>query len=216
MIVECTAGEDRAVAGRINGLWRNRQMAIMGTKKQASSVLPAKLSEQEIQDEIVRQGLGITAQLRQEIAHWRDRAEDAEAELRVKEHEFNGKIQAARLDNDSLRKQLSDVGAKYEHYIKTALELKTTTNNLELFYTTELQRIAEHTTRVADDAHNSITSFVKGSVNALRQYIDDLHHKTEHTEYRPLDYVAKPESLPDIPDIPQFLTKPKVTVGDEP
>lgn len=152
---------------------------ILGLKGQGKNNTLPPLTEEDLHDETVKQALTITARMRQECAHWRDRAETAESELLTREHEHKsitvqhvGKI-------GLLEQQLADVGHKLEHFHKRALEMTTKVNDIEMFFLAELDRLSTN----ANSAANSIISFANGSAASLKAFIDDMHTKAKNAEY---------------------------------
>jgi chromosome segregation ATPase len=142
---------------------------------------PNKLSEDDIHDEAVARALIGTKQLRDEIHHWRQRAEKAETDIFTMKHEFEAKISMARHDNDSLRKQNTDISAKMEHYQISLLKLKTKINDLEMFFKLELKRMVDSVNHSANGAIN----FCNGSANSITKFLDDFHEEIQKTEYAP-------------------------------
>ena len=151
---------------------------ILGLKTKPGKALPP-LTEDDLHDETVKQALTITARMRQECAHWRERAETAESELLTREHEHKATDVQLRGKISLLQEQLADVGHKLEHFHKRALEMTTKVNDIEMFYISELGRLSEHVNQAA----NSIISFANGSIKSLKTYIDDMHAKAKHAEY---------------------------------
>lgn len=142
---------------------------------------PLKISDDDIHDEAVARALIGTKQLRDEIAHWRSRAEKAEAECFTQKHEFEAKVSMARHDNDGLRRQNADVTNKMEHYQISLLKLKTKINDLEMFFKAELGRMVD---AVNHSANGSI-NFANGSAKTISKFLDDFHEEIQKTEYAP-------------------------------
>lgn len=142
---------------------------------------PVRLTEQDLHDEAVIRAITGTKQLREEIAHWRERAEKAETDNFTMKHEFDAKVTMARHDNDGLRRQNTEIVAKMEHYQISLLKLKTKINDLEMFFRLEMKRMEE---AVKQSAHGMI-SFAQGSANAIVNFLDDFHEEIQKTEYAP-------------------------------
>lgn len=152
---------------------------------------PVRLTEQDLHDEAVIRAITGTKQLREEIAHWRERAEKAETENFTMKHEFDAKISMARHDNDGLRKQNSDVTIKMEHYQISLLKLKTKINDLEMFFKLELTRMIDSINHAA----NGAIGFANGSAKGITKFLDDFHEEIQKTEYAPND--ERPRPVPD-------------------
>jgi hypothetical protein len=142
---------------------------------------PTRLTEQDLHDEAVIRAITGTKQLREEIAHWRERAEKAETDNFTMKHEFDAKISMARHDNDGLRKQNNDIVAKMEHYQISLLKLKTKINDLEMFFRLEMKRMEEAVKQSA----NGMILFAQGSANTMVNFLDDFHEEIQKTEYAP-------------------------------
>jgi hypothetical protein len=142
---------------------------------------PVKISEDELHDEAVVRAITGTKQLRDEIAHWRSRAEKAETDNFTMKHEFDAKIGMARHDNEGLRKQNNDISAKMEHYQISLLKLKTKINDLEMFFRSELGRMVDSVNHSANGAIN----FANGSAKTITAFLDDFHEEIQKTEYAP-------------------------------
>lgn len=173
---------------------------------------PVPLTDQDLEDEAMKQAFSITARMRQEIVHWRERAETAEADFRVQQHEHKSLAAQLRAKIEILEKQLSEVGSKLEHYRTKVLEMKQQSTDIETFYNSELARLSDQ----AQAAANIIISFANGSASNLKTFLDELHSKTENVDYQPLPRVDATRSIskalsledgPEPPPIPDFLTK---------
>jgi hypothetical protein len=181
----------------------------LGLKGKASTLPP--ITDEELYEEAVTRAISGSHEMRKEIKHWRTRAEVAEAELQTRTHEHEAKRAALRGDNDSLRKQLSDLGHKHEFYMRRALELTTKCNDLEMFVAHELTRIHETTQQqtlglvsainntqtqlneAAKALAEGITHMVGGSAKSLRDYLDDMHKRAAAAEYAPSELKPLPE-----------------------
>jgi hypothetical protein len=189
VVLECTHAEETHAAIVLLRQWRatmtdkpapapSRFAGIMNRGGKPSVGPPP--TDAEIDDETVRRASEITVRMRQEVAHWRTKAESFERELLAAEHEYEAKLASARADNDSLRKQINELGIKFEHYHNLAHQLGTKTDDLEVFYLNECTRIAEHTNNIA----NSLIGFVNGSAGTVKAFVDDLRAKAKNVEYR--------------------------------
>jgi chromosome segregation ATPase len=183
---------------------------VFGTK-----VVPTvKISDDDLHDEAVARALTGTRQLREEIHHWRARAEKAETDVFTMKHEFDAKLSMARHDNDSLRKQNSNISIKMEHYQISLLKLKTKINDLEMFFKLELKRLTESVNHSA----NGMIGFANGSASAITKFLDDFHEEIQKTEYAPNE-APKPKPEPitsqDQSDLEALVAKLKPENTDD-
>jgi hypothetical protein len=160
------------------------------------------ITDDEVLEAAISKALTDTHKLKQESSQWREKAMSLQAELSsekqslhheiatqkqelteeisTQKHEFEGKLSIARSENDSLRRQISEVGAKMEYYQRWALELVTKVNDLEIFYNGELQKLHE----AADLCQRGMLSAVGATSRTMKQFLDDLHAKANAGEYR--------------------------------
>jgi hypothetical protein len=190
------------------------------------------LTEEELHEESIVRALSGSRQLRVDLKMWQDRATTSETELAAKTQQFHDQIRDLRGDmeativglrqeNEMLRTSLKDVTHRMENFQQWGLQLVTKSNDLEMFFISELGRIADH----ANTHANAMISMVNGSGAAVKKFLDDLNKKRDAAEFAPKIGPKKEEEdekqmaelaaqlgvehQPAAPPIPEFLTKPK-------
>jgi hypothetical protein len=149
-------------------------------------------SEDEVLDAVIARALTDTHQIKQQnkelsrqigdLTHELQSTKmDLEAEIRTQKTEYDGKLNMARSENEFLRKQLDETGAKMEYYQRWSLELVTKANDLEIFYIGEMQKLHE----ASDLCQRGMMSAVNATARSMKAFLDDLHNKAKAGEYRP-------------------------------
>jgi len=138
------------------------------------------LTEEDELDEVIARSISGTHHMRVEIREWKQRSHQLDSELHTIRHEYEAKLSAARSENEMLKRQLSDTGAKMEIYQRRSLELETKCNDLELFYRGELEKIQDATNM----SHQVMATAVTGSARSMNAFLDDLDKKRKAAEYR--------------------------------
>ncbi len=146
-------------------------------------------TEEEIEDDTLQKAATIAERLRQEAKHYRERAQELAQELHARKHEFQAelhtrcheyeaKITGLKLENDLLRRKLSDSGSKMEYYQREYLALRTTINALENFHNTELSKLGDAATL----CQQTMMSAIAGAARSTRVFLDDLHARAKESD----------------------------------
>jgi predicted RNase H-like nuclease (RuvC/YqgF family) len=162
---------------------------VLGLKGAKAPPLIPPSTEEEIEDDTLQKAATIAERLRQEAKHYRERSQELAQQLHMHKHEFQtelhtrsheseAKITALKQENDLLRRQLSDTGAKMEYYQREYLALRTTINALENFHNTELSKLGD----TAALCQQAMMSALAGAARSTRVFLDDLHAKAKHGE----------------------------------
>lgn len=213
----------------------NAVLRALSLRPKVQPIMPANLTEEQMHDEAVKYAITASNQLRAEREHFRQQAEqtnaeyaeykqDAVEELRVQKHEYESKLNMLRATLDARERQLEDTGRKLEHYHSVAHELATKFDDFEKFYMHELRVIrdtANHmavglvtginnaTAALTDAAKHSADGLVKqveNSATNMAAFIDDIRAKREAGEYRPKTHPMQEEKLkPLAPDAEEAL-----------
>jgi hypothetical protein len=154
------------------------------------------ITDEELHDEAIVRALSGSHALRSDMKMWKQRAEQFEEELNTRTHEFESKLVALKTENNMLREKLTDTGAKMEHYQKEALGLLTKSDDIEMFFISELGRMVE----LANQSANQLISGINGAAGQMRKFLDDLHAKRHGGEYAKARDVPKPHFALDPED----------------
>jgi hypothetical protein len=170
---------------------------VLGLRAKATNqaTLPP-ITDEELHDEAIVRALSGSHALRNDMKMYKQRAEQFEEELTTRTHEFESKLVALKTENNMLREKLHDTGAKMEHYQKEALALLTKSDDIEMFFISELGRMVE----LANQSANQMISGINGSAGTMRKFLDDLHEKRKGGEYAKTRDVPKPHFALDPDD----------------
>jgi hypothetical protein len=129
---------------------------------------------------------------------------DTTKELMTQKQEYDSKLANTRADNDALRRQLTELGLKLEHYHGMTFTLVTQCENIEKHFANALTGIYDagqhvaismvsainnHTVGLNDAARHAadgLTKQIQHQVDDARAFLADLKTKASHGEYRPV------------------------------
>jgi predicted RNase H-like nuclease (RuvC/YqgF family) len=197
--------------------------SVLGMKKaKPTSAFPVVMDESQQLDESIKYAIAATNQLREELSSTKaklvevtntfaDYKADASSELMTQKQEYDSKLANTRADNDALRRQITELGAKLEHYERMTFMLETKCEDFEKYFANSLGSIYDagqhvavsmvstinnNTTALSDAARHAadgLTKHIQHQVDDARAFLADIKAKAGQAEYRPVTAAYKPK-----------------------
>jgi polyhydroxyalkanoate synthesis regulator phasin len=198
---------------------------VLGMKKtnKPTSSFPVVMDESQQLDESIKYAIAATNQLREELSATKAKLvevtnayanykTDATNELMTQKHEYDSKLANTRADNDALRRQIAELGAKLEHYERMTFTLETKCEDFEKYFANSLGSIYDagqhvavsmvstinnNTTSLSDAARHvadGLTKHIQHQVEDARAFLADIKAKAGQAEYRPVAAAYKPKA----------------------
>jgi DNA repair exonuclease SbcCD ATPase subunit len=197
--------------------------SVLGMKKaKPTSAFPVVMDESQQLDESIKYAIAATNQLREELSSTKaklvevtnafaDYKADASSELMTQKQEYDSKLANTRADNDALRRQITELGAKLEHYERMTFTLETKCEDFEKYFANTLGSIYDagqhvavsmvstinnNTTALSDAARHvadGLTKHIQHQVEDARAFLADIKAKAGQAEYRPVAAAYKPK-----------------------
>jgi chromosome segregation ATPase len=164
---------------------------VLGLKNKPKATVMPPLTEAQVLEEAMRYSVSGLHHLREELeetkaklvattSEYQKLKTDAEAEAAVNKYEWESKLAMARAENMALRNQLTETGAKLEHYSRKSHQFEARCDDYEKFFSNSIATIYDAGQHQAVALASTINTATSGLHEAVKHSTEGLLKQLQH------------------------------------